>query len=199
MTTIAEIESKLSQAQEAVGAFGAEYAEACLDQINGKAGAQNRVETIEAEHAKAAATVKQLSAALAFAKERDALKLRTNRAALAKSQLSAVKTHLAARDKAAEAMANAIAAVAREWQILVHRSEQAQRANPVGGTWPDGAATGEGELAHLVELEFARACSVEKASPLPNQRSIEGAGTIRPLVSQIKDASTHIVQTLQAR
>jgi hypothetical protein len=201
---IAEIERKLARAQEDVGGFGAEYAEASLDALNGKPGAQNRVDSIEAEHARAAALVKQLSAALAAAKARDEEELRANRAALRKTQTAACKAHLNARDRAAEAMSTALLETARQWKLLVEHSEKAQNATPIGTRWPEGdaAASAYGELVRLVTREMRLAshnAGLDTHHRIPGAAPIDDVLNVLPLVTMIKQASVCAIAAITGK
>ena len=200
---IAEIERKLASAQQDVGAFGHEYSEAALDALNGKPGAQNRVESLEAAHARAAALVKQLAAALRAAQERDAATLLANRAALRKTQLLACKSHLSTRDKAADALATTLFEAAKQWKILLEHSEKARAACPIGAQWPEGGAGAHGQLARLVtrELRLAsfNAGLVDPYRSLPGSAPIDDTPNLLPLVTEMRQATACVLAAITGK
>jgi hypothetical protein len=207
VVTAADIQNRLQAAQQELAAIEARHGDLALAAIGGADGAQTEFDAATAALTKARGTVATLSAAHKAAIERDEANLRRSRAALQKSQLAAVRSHLNARDAAADAIATAIAEMAKQWKLLLERSAKARNANPIGGKFPSGALCGVQELQTLVAYELHRACTDGNGGEVGGE---ELPGSLRfaegwpptaapPLVEKLRAASLHVVAVLTGK
>ena len=198
--TVAAIEVKLRAAQNKAAALEGEYGAACLDAVAGIEGGSARLDAMQSDLARARGDVKTLEVALGAARDRDQENLRKSRVAMQKTQLAACRTHLRARDEAAEALSAALAEAAKHWRVLVERSAKAEAANPIGGNWPDGAICSANELFRPVQLEMARLCALAGCEDLlPGVPHVDDAIGVTPLLPKIKEASAQMLAVLTKR
>jgi hypothetical protein len=203
-----DVEAKLREAQDALAALEARHGEAALDDLLGEDGAASRLAALVKQMDAARGTVTTLRAALATARERDAAAERAARASLHKTQVAAVKSNLEKRDAAGEAFTIAAAEAIKQFRILVERSGKAHAANPIGGTWPDGALTHFSELKLAVQQELYRLDG--HTDPMGDTQAFPGAAVhdynkvgqsdkITPLADELKANSAYIIAKLTGR
>jgi hypothetical protein len=123
-----EIEQRLYHAQVRVSELCAQRRGTALDAETGDTSAAAQLENLNREIAAANDRVATLRAAHEAAVERDEATLRAQRAALQKTQLAAVRKHLEARNAAAVALTGALEEAAKQYRILLERSDKAQAA-----------------------------------------------------------------------
>lgn len=204
--SVAEITNRQREAEQKLADLEAEHRRVALESVSGVEGAADRLATIIQSMAETRDSIAILRAASSAATERDTAQERAQRAALRKTQLNAVKQHLAARDEAALALSVAIENAAVAWKTLVHRSEKARAANPVGGEWPSGSMCEFLDLRKAVEEELYR-CTGNPELGARDQFPGADASfdfTHRPadlpkLVDAVKAATAHTLAILNGR
>jgi hypothetical protein len=202
------IAKRLETAQAELAELECQRGDVALADVLGEAGASARLTTLNHQLADARASVETLTAAHATAVQRDEAAIRAQRATLQKTQINAVRQHLAARDKAAEKLSAAIADATAAFHDLLDRSAKAQAAWPVGfGECPaEAALTTNDVLRNLVGFELHRMSAA--SGDLPGQgRALLGSRlpgmdfqhrpeAIPPLTEKVKAASAHIIREL---
>ena len=145
--------------------------------------------------------VAKLQAAVRAAQDRDATRAREARDALRQSRLAAFRKHLEARDAAAVRLAEGIAALVADWQLLVKHSTAAGAASPSGHVM-DGTLLSAAELAFIVRQEFDRyaAGAIGETNRFPC--GVHGGSAFDPaavpsLAEEIARASAHAVKQEQ--
>jgi small-conductance mechanosensitive channel len=202
-----EIEQRLNHAQARVSELYAQRRGTALDAETGDTAAAAQLENLNREIAAANDRVATLRAAHEAAIERDEATLQAQRAALQRTQLAAVRKHLEARNAAAVALTAALDAAAKQFHILLERSDKAQAACPIGMTWPHGALCEADPLRNLVVAELYR------LSATPGNKdghALPGAGfpsseyewqpaTIPPMAERVGAASAYVLAKLTGK
>jgi hypothetical protein len=207
MPNPADLEARIAGQQALVADIEQRHALASLDWAAGVRNAGERMQALYAELTAAKGELAGLEAAYKLAlreKERtDAI----NRAALHATQINAIVQHLAARDKAAAELASLLEQVAAAYKTLVHRSDKAMAANPLGGQWPGGSMCELGAIKELIECELYRLAgdpSIGGKLTFPGARCgdlrfLSNPDAIRPMVEAITEASKHVLNVLKGR
>lgn len=202
------IAKKLEAAQVELAELERQRGDVALADVLGEAGASARLTTLNRQLADARANVETLTAAHATAVQRDDAAIRAQRATLQKTQINAVRQHLAARDKAAEKLSAAIADAAAAFHDLLDRSAKAQAAWPVGmGECPaEAALTTNDVLRNFVGHELHRVSAAPGDLPgegrallgsrLPSMNYQHQPEAIPPLAERVRQASAHTIREL---
>jgi hypothetical protein len=198
---------KLRVAEAELAELETQHGNAALDAVIGDAGAQGRLDTLTRNLASGRDKVATLKAAHHAAIERDEAAVRSQREAIRKTQFTAMKQHLAARDAAAVAFSAAIAEAAKQYHTLLDRSAKARAACPIGETWPYDT------LCEIDPLRLAVEHEIFRVSATPGDmdgRSLPGArlpdvkvqwqpeATV-PLADKIKKASAYTIAKLTGK
>lgn len=204
------IAAQLADAEGRISALEARHREAALEAVSGNSPAATDlglIESVESELTQTRQRITRLRAAHTAALEHDERERRRQVAALQATQVRAVRSHLNARDAAAEALSKALAEACAQWKVLIERSAKARAANPVGGQWPHGSVCDFGELKRLVEQELFR---IGGDPDLGNPKSFPGANAhdltlvhnpsaIPPLTDTLRQSSEHVLATLTGK
>src|SRR5258708_6117758 len=113
------VATKIAAAEQRLSALEAERPAVALDAVEGVAGGAERLETLGRQIETVKAEIATLRAAHSAARDHDEAVERAQRAQLQKTQVAAVRAHLAARDKAAEEMTAALAVACEQFRIMV--------------------------------------------------------------------------------
>lgn len=203
------IAHRIKEAEALLAQLERDYAEASLAWAAGDAG-EERLNAVQAKLDKTHGDLAALTAAYGLAQEKDAAAERAARAALQQTQIRAVRSHLAARDAAAEALTAALADAVKHYKAMLERSAKARAASPIGGSWPAGSMCAAGELKRLVEVELYRASALlmeghdavvapKLAFPgaSPHDLSMHGQPEkLQSLPDALKQATTHVIGVL---
>lgn len=189
------VKPMLDEAEHTLAALEAEHGPLALSAFLKEHGADEALAAWHDRHQAQRATVDSLRAAHAAALEVDALAQRRAVASIRKSQMHAVSQHLAARDKAALALAVALENATDAYRDLVKRSGQARAANPAGGEWPSGTMCEPNALRDLVAAEIYRAMGAPKAD---GQCPFPGGRVANPMLYQDPKAIPPLLDTLKA-
>lgn len=199
-----DIARKLKEAESELATFEAEHGTAALDALSGDPKLADHLSTLHAKLIEARQRVETFRAAHKAAVERDQAARRAQLAALQRTQLTAVRTHLQARDAAAIALTGALEEAAKQFHVLLDRSAKARAACPMGMQWPP---TEYDNLRMLVAAEMYRL----SASPGDNDgRALPGAAfphvqfehnptAIPAMAEKIKKASVFVLAKLTGK
>lgn len=205
-----DIARKLQEAETQLPVLEAQHAQDALDSVTGIDGAGARLSATVEKIERLRERILTLCAAHKAAVERDAAEDRSCRAALQKTQIAAVRSHLAARDAAAEAFSAAQAEACKQFKIMQERSAKAVAACPVGFEWPGGSMCTFGDLSRAVAQEMYRL----GGDPMPpHKKSFPGAKLdfplkanlkgephkVPPLADSLKEASARVIRVLTGR
>jgi hypothetical protein len=202
------IAEKLRAAEAELAELERQHSDAALDSVLGTTGGADRLATLNRQLAAARDKAATFRSAHAAAVARDEAAARAYRASLQKTQINAVRQHLAARDKAAERLSAAIADAATAYHELLDRSGKAQAAWPVGmGDCPaEAALTSRDVLRSLVGYELHRVSAAAGdlggegrallGSRLPSMNFQHQPEAIPPLVDRVRRASAHTIREL---
>lgn len=199
------IAAKIAEAERKLDALKAERPEVALDAINGREGADDRFAEIKRQIAVLEQSLADLRSAHDAALAADDRMFRAQRAALYGTQIAKVKRELKARDDAAVRLSKAIGHAVEAYREMVLSSRNAQRANPVGGEWPNGGLVGGGELYRAVAAELFRQGTIiadpERVPGFPHTHPtlMEYPAKMVPLTERIAKASEHVISELTGR
>jgi hypothetical protein len=131
-----EIEERIAAAEREFADVERTHGEAALDAVAGDEAAIARLNDVVAQMARTRDKITMLHAAHRAAIQRDEATVKAQRVALRKTQLASVKKHLDARDEAATALCKALEDAAKQFHLLLDRSEKAKEACPIDLEWP---------------------------------------------------------------
>lgn len=171
-----EIRRRLKEAEDDLPRLESEYADGALAVIDGDRGAEQDLAPLRQKVLRARERVETLRAAVTAAERRDAERLAAQRAALRKTQITALKRHLSARDTAAQKLTAALADAVREYHLMLEHSEQAL-AIPLGGDVSvlEGSLAAPGEIRRSVAAEIFRISGVAETLGHNQIRKFPGA------------------------
>jgi len=208
------IAKKLEAAKAELAQIEAEHDTAALDAVIDAPGASARYADLQKRLASVRDNVAKLESAHRAAVARDDAAIRQQRASLQKAQLNAVRSHLAARDKAGERFEVAIVEAAAAYRELLLRSEKAQASCPIGMDWPGGSLCERDTIIRAVQHAMHKASA--EPGDLPHDMGGQGGhalpGTALPgmdyqhrptdipaLADRVKQASAHVIATLTGK
>jgi hypothetical protein len=198
-----DLKKELSAAEGRIAELESQHGAAALDTFAQEPGAQGRLDDLTRQLAAGRERVQTLRAAHRTALEREEAATLAQRAALQAAQRKAAIKHLHARDEAAAACGAALEEAAKQYRIVLERSEKAQAACPILTQWPDGNLCGLSDIRRLVTGEMYRVSATssrdDRALPGAHFPSIEtewNPKAIVPLADQMKAASAWIISRL---
>jgi septal ring factor EnvC (AmiA/AmiB activator) len=202
------IAKKLEFAKAELAELERGVGDAALESVLGTSGAADRLATLNSQLADARANVETLTAAASAALARDDAALRAHRATLQKTQLNALRQHLAARDKAAERLSAAIAEAADAYHELIDRSAKAANTAHAASFDFDGAECERDPLIRSVQYELHR-LSAEPGDLGGQGKALPGSivspdfqhrsADIPPLPDRLKKASADVLARITGK
>jgi hypothetical protein len=198
-----DLKKELSIAEAQLAELESQHGAAALDAFAQEPGAQGRLDDLTRRLASGRERVQSLKAAHRTALEREATATLAQRAALQAAQRKAAIKHLQARDEAAGACGVALEEAAKQYRIVLERSEKAQAACPILMQWPDGSLCGLSDVRRLIAGEMYRVSATssrdDRALPGAHFPSLEtewNVTAIVPMADQMKAASAWIISKL---
>ncbi len=208
------IAKRLDFAQAELSDLERQHGDAALAEVLGEAGASARLAELLKQLASARANVDTLTAAHIAALARDDAALRAHRAMLQKTQLNALRQHLAARDKSAERFSVAVTEAAAAYHELIERSTKALHTAQAAGFDFSGAEVEHDPLVRLVRCEMHRVSALPgdlphdmggqggsalPGSALPEMGFQHRPSEIAPLAKRMKQATAQTIATITGK
>jgi hypothetical protein len=205
------IAKKLEFAQAELSDLERQHGDAALADVLGEPGAADRLRSLNRQLESSQANVATLRSAHTAALAHDDAALRAHRAMLQKTQVNALRQHLAARDKSAERFSIAITEAAAAYHELIERSTKALHTAQAAGFDFSGAEVEHDPLVRLVRCEMHRVSALPGDLPhdmggqgghaLPGSALPEMGFQHRPeeipaLAERVKQASALTIATL---
>lgn len=203
-----KIVPRLAEAKAALAMLELQREVITLDWGLEKPGAEERMEAFDRDIEKATAKVKGLELALTAATAKDEAEERQRWAAIIRSQIGAVRSHLNARMRAAAKFTKAAEELNAAWLEMIAEADKAKAARPVGSEWPLYQSLCEfGHTKQLCERELYRIGgddTIGNLKSLPggkagDQRLVHNHRAIKPMAEELKVALDDTIAVLQGR
>jgi hypothetical protein len=201
----AALQTRLADAIRRIRELESQYATVSLEWAAGGPAEAAKRDRLEADVTAAKRDRDALSAALALAREAEAIRDRENAAAIRATQVRAVVQQLRARTRAAVELSAAIEQAADAFRRMISASEKARAACPIGTAWPMGGLVEFHELRKLVEIELYRhggdpSLSHARSFPGGHPRDlskISDLASLKPLAEELQAADDFVINTLK--